>query len=730
MTVRISGLPNLSQNGHALTANEDGSFTLTVHSATAASDLAGLTTTPAASFEDSIPFHVAVTAHDGAVDSATVSHQATLTVNPLPETPVFTAAAVAIDEDGTSAVTISIANLAELTEDGTDTLTVKISGLPNLSQNGHAVTANEDGSFTLTVHSATAASDLSGLTTTPAASFEGSIPFNVAVTAHDGTVDSATISHQATLTVNPLPETPVFYAAAVAINEDGTSALTISIANLAELTEDGTDTVTVRISGLLNLSQNGEALTANHDGSFSLTVHSVADLSGLTTTPAASFETSIPFHVAVTAHDGGIDSATVSHDATAIVSETDPSLQTIILAKSPIVLAQGINTNSLGLHTETFDNLPPSSSSGNFHSDALDATFSASGDLQVLSGGGSPPFMGPLPGALDTTRYLNIDAGGKETITFATEKNEFGLYWGSVDTFNTIAFYHGTTLVASYTGVDIAPLFSDGNQVSFTSNGYVEFLGLASFDKVVLGSNDSSFELDNISAGFVPPPAVELASPITGTLTVSDANVGDTLSASLIGNAVVTYNGSTTLPSGADVAALIDPSAVTFDTAITNGGLDVLHWTYHPTNPHLDFLEPGDTLSITFEARVNDGHVTAGDQSLTVTFVGNGASVVNGTSQNDMFANVGGNVTIFGNGGQDTFAFNTGFGHATIADFDVHNDTIEINHALFATVSAILAGAHSANSGHDTIITDAAHDTITLTGVALAQLQAGNFHLV
>jgi fibronectin-binding autotransporter adhesin len=47
-------------------------------------------------------------------------------------------------------------------------------------------------------------------------------------------------------------------------------------------------------------------------------------------------------------------------------------------------------------------------------------------------------------------------------------------------------------------------------------------------------------------------------------------------------------------------------------------------------------------------------------------------------------------------------------------------------------VSAILASAQSINSGHDTIITDAAHDTMTLKGVTVAQLQAhpGDFHLV
>src|SRR5436305_12045230 len=122
-------------------------------------------------------------------------------------------------------------------EDGTDTVTVKITGLPNLSQNGQALTANEDGSFTLTVHSI---ADLAGLTTTPAASFEGSIPFSVAVTAHDGGVDSATVSHDAALTVNPLPETPVFARSAASMEEGGASAVTVAIGYLAELTEAGT----------------------------------------------------------------------------------------------------------------------------------------------------------------------------------------------------------------------------------------------------------------------------------------------------------------------------------------------------------------------------------------------------------------------------------------------------------------------------------------------------------
>ena len=165
----------------------------------------------------------------------------------------------------------------------------------------------------------------------------------------------------------------------------------------------------------------------------------------------------------------------------------------------------------------------------------------------------------------------------------------------------------------------------------------------------------------------------------------------------------------------------------------TTGGQDVLDSTYNPANADLDFLEPGDKLTLTFNARVSDGHALTESQPLTVTLLGSGASIVDGTAQNDIFVNVGGGVKIFGHGGQDTFVFNKNFGSATIGDFNVNTDTIEIDKSLFATVSALLQnGAHSANSGHDTIIVDAAHDQITLSGVTLAQLQAhpNDFHLI
>jgi VCBS repeat-containing protein len=207
-----------------------------------------------------------------------------------------------------------------------------------------------------------------------------------------------------------------------------------------------------------------------------------------------------------------------------------------------------------------------------------------------------------------------------------------------------------------------------------------------------------------------------------------------------MGDAVIKYNGSTTLPGNANVAALKAASAITFDSVQTNGGVNVLHWTYDPNNPDLDFLKSGDTLTISFTAQVNDGHGSVGSQALTITIGGANPSanmsefkVVNGTSGNDTFNHVGNNVTIFGAGGHDTFVFNSAhFGSATIGDFDVNNDAINVDRSLFATVEAFVAAAHSANSDHDTIITDATQDTITLKGVTLAQFLAhqGDYHVL
>ncbi|MBR1125862.1 VCBS domain-containing protein [Bradyrhizobium lablabi] len=437
------------------------------------------------------------------------------------------------------------------------------------------------------------------------------------------------------------------------------------------------------------------------------------------------------------------------NDAPSIVGETNPSAHGLMVVNPVSVTIEpaGQNTNSLGLNTETFNSRTAGSvsnngaGSGDFTSSDLGATFDGSGNAGVVQGSSSvsaAPFMGPLPGSQDTTKYLSIGAGGTETITFTTPKNAFALYWGSIDSYNTIKFYDGSTLVASYTGADVSPLLANGNQGSFASNGYVEFVSLHNFNKVVLGTgNSNAFEIDNISAGTVAAPHVMLASEVSGTLSVHDPDIGDTLTGSVTASASVLYNNSTTLPNGVDVSDLIKAGNISFDSVQSDGGTDVLHWNYDPHGANLDFLHAGDVLKLNYTAQVTDGHGSNGSQQLTITLVGANNNtnvstlpVVDGTSGNDTFNNVGGDTTVFGNGGHDTFVFKPGFGSATIADFDTTNDTIHISSALFPSVSAILAAAAPANLGHDTIITDAAHDTIILKNVTVDQLHASNFHLI
>ena len=262
----------------------------------------------------------------------------------------------------------------------------------------------------------------------------------------------------------------------------------------------------------------------------------------------------------------------------------------------------------------------------------------------------------------------------------------------------------------------------------------MQFSGLAQFNKVVLQSTSNAFEIDNISSGAIH---TKLSATVSGTLSVHDADVGDALTGFVTGNGTVEFtgaNGSHNLPNGANVAALIDSHDVTFDTVQSDGGTDVVHWTYHPTNPDLDFLKAGDVLKVHFAAEISDGHGHSESQPLTVTLVGANSATdtsafgaVNGTNAADTFNHVGGNVTIFGNGGPDTFVFKPGFGSATIADFDANNDTIEISKSLFPDLD-VLAHAHSA--GQDMVITDVNAETITLKGIAAGQLHASNFHLV
>ena len=145
---------------------------------------------------------------------------------------------------------------------------------------------------------------------------------------------------------------------------------------------------------------------------------------------------------------------------------------------------------------------------------SLQAPYSGNGRVVVNSLGSQ--YAAPQTGANpNTSRYLAVptQTSGTMAVTVIapTLSNYFGLWWGSVDNYNSIAFFNGSVQVASYTGgallvvpdPDLTPgAQSQAAYFNFTFNG-----GDA-FDRVVLTSTQFALESDNhvFGTSVVPVP--------------------------------------------------------------------------------------------------------------------------------------------------------------------------------------------------------------------------------
>jgi len=142
-----------------------------------------------------------------------------------------------------------------------------------------------------------------------------------------------------------------------------------------------------------------------------------------------------------------------------------------------------------------------------------------------------------------------------------------------------------------------------------------------------------------LSAVSTPSPVAEVANAtaqavaVNGTLTVFDADVGDTLTASLAGPATIAFDGGA-LPAqfAEQVAALTVSGALAFGGPITaTGGAQTITWTYAPAATNLEFLSDTDTLTITMPVKINDGTADSVTENVVVTITGvNDAPTVTG----------------------------------------------------------------------------------------------------
>lgn len=167
-----------------------------------------------------------------------------------------------------------------------------------------------------------------------------------------------------------------------------------------------------------------------------------------------------------------------------------------------------------GVNYANFDNLPLGNAGGT--STGISVSFTGDGqavqgsqtDLYAapyLSNGNGTLFGDPNNGP-DTTTYLTTGIGSV-TLTMPGQEKYLGLLWGSVDAYNTLSFYEGSTLIGSVTGTDVTSNANGDQGVNGTF--YVNISSTESFDKVVATSSSYAFEFDNVAynASSVPEPS-------------------------------------------------------------------------------------------------------------------------------------------------------------------------------------------------------------------------------
>jgi hypothetical protein len=161
-------------------------------------------------------------------------------------------------------------------------------------------------------------------------------------------------------------------------------------------------------------------------------------------------------------------------------------------------------------------NAIPLGNGGGTGSSGVVVSFDTDGQAVVGTVGGqyAAPFLSGLNGAgfgnlagVDTTTYLTTGLG-KVKLAMPGPELYFGLLWGSVDAYNTLSFYNGTTVVGSLTGAAVAAIPNGDEGMNGTR--YVNIGFDTPFNNVVASSSQYAFEFDNIAfnpTNPVPEPA-------------------------------------------------------------------------------------------------------------------------------------------------------------------------------------------------------------------------------
>ncbi len=182
------------------------------------------------------------------------------------------------------------------------------------------------------------------------------------------------------------------------------------------------------------------------------------------------------------------------------------------VARAGLVVTASVGGAPTGLYYANFDKLPLDATGGS--SNGIGVSFTGSGQAvqgsasglyaaPYLSGGNGTPFGDTTTGP-DATTYLTTGIG-TVTLTMPGQETYLGLLWGSVDSYNTLTFYEGSTAIGTVTGAQVTS--NDGGDQGVNGTYYVNITSTQSFDRVVASSTQYAFEFDNVAYNAVPEPS-------------------------------------------------------------------------------------------------------------------------------------------------------------------------------------------------------------------------------
>ncbi|OBY25062.1 calcium-binding protein [Leisingera sp. JC1] len=179
-------------------------------------------------------------------------------------------------------------------------------------------------------------------------------------------------------------------------------------------------------------------------------------------------------------------------------------------------------------------------------------------------------------------------------------------------------------------------------------------------------------------------------------------------------------NGHDTLNGGAGTDLL--DSGAGKDRLLGGGGADTLN-----AGGGDDTLIGGDGADRLLGVGGRDRLVGGGGND-TLNGGGGNDTLLGGAGSDKLFGGAGNDV-LTGNNGSDTFIFSNGFGNDTISDFNALDNNEKINLSAVSSITDLsdLIASHITQSGNDVIIDDLNGNTITLEGVLLSDLGAGDF---